>query len=129
MGLPIGAAPLLRFAPTRNLLRSRGMLPESGAGPSRAKMLRGSYAMSFVTTGANGETTVTNWNGAGDPSCISTTVFLVETAVALAEGAAAAPGVLTPASALGAPLLARRAVVVERARELEAPPEAARTIF
>ena len=63
--------------------------------------------MSFVTTGANGETTVTNWNGAGDPSCISTTVFLVETAVALAEGAAAAPGVLTPASALGAPLLAR----------------------
>ncbi|KAH8088684.1 oxidoreductase [Aureococcus anophagefferens] len=104
--LGVGGA-MLRFAPTRNLLRSRGMLPESGAGPSRAKMLRGSYAMSFVTTGANGETTVTRWNGAGDPSCISTTVFLVETAVALAEGAAAAPGVLTPASALGAPLLAR----------------------
>ena len=104
--LGVGGA-MLRFAPTRSLLRSRGVLPESGAGPSRAKMLRGSYAMSFVTTGANGETTVTNWNGAGDPSCISTTVFLVETAVALAEGAAAAPGVLTPASALGAPLLAR----------------------
>jgi short subunit dehydrogenase-like uncharacterized protein len=104
--LGVGGA-MLRFAPTRSLLRSRGVLPESGAGPSRAKMLRGSYAMSFVTTGANGETTVTNWNGAGDPSCISTTVFLVETAVALAEGAAVAPGVLTPASALGAPLLAR----------------------
>ncbi|KAH8057175.1 oxidoreductase [Aureococcus anophagefferens] len=78
----------------------------SGAGPSRAKMLRGSYAMSFVTTGANGETTVP-LERRRRPSCISTTVFLVETAVALAEGAAAAPGVLTPASALGAPLLAR----------------------
>ena len=41
------------------------------------------------------------------PNLLNTCVFLVETAVALAEGAAAAPGVLTPASALGAPLLAR----------------------
>ena len=102
----VGAA-LLGFAPARNFIRDRGYLPKPGQGPSRAKMERGNYAASFVSESAAG-TTTTEWRGAGDPSCISTTIFLVETAVGLVERGDAAPaGIQTPASALGHALVAK----------------------
>ena len=73
-----GAA--LSFGPTRRAIMARGWLPEPGKGPSRAKMLRGRYAMTFVasspTSGAGA--TATTWTGAGDASCIHTTIFLCE---------------------------------------------------
>ena len=81
-----GAA--LSFGPTRRAIMARGWLPEPGKGPSRAKMLRGRYAMTFVasspTSGAGA--TATTWTGAGDASCIHTTIFLCEASRVFAFG-------------------------------------------
>ena len=90
-----------------DFLRKRGMVPETGAGPTLKQARRASYEYVIVATGDDGSRSETTWSGNGDPSAIATTIFLVETALGLLAKRGSEGGVLTPAVALGDGLWAR----------------------
>lgn len=106
-----GGAILLK--PTRKLLE-RFILPKPGEGPSEKTMQEGSFIYRLLGRGENGagerfEVGVQVESGR-DPGYGSTSIMLSETALALAfdpPGDSLKSGILTPASALGDPLLAR----------------------
>jgi short subunit dehydrogenase-like uncharacterized protein len=101
----------LRLAPWRAALRA--LLPGPGQGPSEQAMDGGSFRCDLIGESASGHRVRGRVAGTGDPGNRATTIFVCESALALAGDVRALPGgagfggVLTPASALGA-VLARR---------------------
>ena len=80
------------------------VLPKSGEGPDEAAREAGFYDLRFHGTTASGESIATRVTGDRDPGYGSTSKILVEAATALLDSDAGG-GVLTPATALGAPFL------------------------
>ncbi|MEI7447676.1 MAG: hypothetical protein WCK28_22505, partial [Burkholderiales bacterium] len=85
-----------------------------GEGPSERAMDGGMFRCELIARGDGGTVLRGRIAGRGDPGNRATTVFVCEAALALAVDAAdlpAAPGggVLTPATALGAPYARRLA--------------------
>ncbi len=111
-GLAAGRASL-RFAPVRTLVRR--VAPAPGEGPSVDRMDGGAFRCELVGRSASGRVERGRIAARGDPGNRATTVFVCEAALALATdadalpGGAAAGGVLTPATALGATLARRLA--------------------
>jgi len=122
MSLPAGAAGLpaalalaggslafqaaMQIGPVRGLVAKR--LPQPGEGPSPETRAKGYFVARLLGEDDAGGA----WRGEvqdrRDPGYGSTAVMLAESALCLARDALASPGgVLTPASAMGAPLLAR----------------------
>jgi saccharopine dehydrogenase (NAD+, L-glutamate forming) len=95
-----------RIAPLRALLLK--LVKPAGTGPTEAQMRAGRFKVQFVAECA-GKTVRTEVSG-GDPGYGETSKMLAESALCLARDRAELPtraGVLTPASAMGALLLAR----------------------
>jgi short subunit dehydrogenase-like uncharacterized protein len=98
----------MRFAAARSLARS--LAPRPGEGPSEATMDGGSFRCELIGRTAGGHEMRGRIAGRGDPGNRATTVFVCESALALALQRDELPpggGVLTPASAFGV-VLARR---------------------
>ena len=101
----LGIAPLRRLAAR--------YLPAPGEGPSERAMDRGSFRCELIGVGSRGTLQRGRIAGCGDPGNRATTVFVCESALALALDARRLPGgarfggVLTPAVAFGAVLAAR----------------------
>jgi len=101
----LGLAPLRRIAAR--------YLPAPGEGPSESAMDRGSFRCELIGVGSRGTVQRGRIAGRGDPGNRATTVFVCESALALAldakrlPGGARLGGVLTPAVAFGAVLAAR----------------------
>ena len=95
----------LRFAPLRRA--AQAIAPAPGAGPSEARMDGGSFRCELVGRGAKGSLVRGRIAGPGDPGNRATTIFVCESALALAGNQDALPGgarrggVLTPAYGLG----------------------------
>ena len=91
----------------------RRTLPAPGEGPSERAMDSGSFRCELIGESASGHRVHGRIAGRGDPGNRATTVFVCESALALAgdarrlPGGATRGGVLTPATALGL-VLARR---------------------
>ena len=91
----------------------RRTLPAPGEGPSERAMDGGSFRCELIGESASGHRVHGRIAGRGDPGNRATTVFVCESALALAgdarrlPGGATRGGVLTPATALGL-VLARR---------------------
>ncbi|MBP6853399.1 MAG: saccharopine dehydrogenase NADP-binding domain-containing protein [Rhodoferax sp.] len=82
--------------------------PQPGEGPSRAEREAGLYDVLFVGHDASGHEVRVAVKGDRDPGYGSTSKMITEAAVCLLQEAGATPGgIWTPASALGAPLIAR----------------------
>src|SRR4029434_6270701 len=95
-----------RFAPFRALFLR--MAKKSGDGPSDERMSRSWFKLRFEAECA-GQTLTTEVSG-GDPGYGETSKMLAESALCLALDRARLPkraGVLTPAEAMGEPLIAR----------------------
>jgi short subunit dehydrogenase-like uncharacterized protein len=93
----------LAFAPTRKVLDK--VLPEPGQGPGEKARRSGFFRMEI-----HGQDHVATVAAKGDPGYAATAVMMGESALALAlDGDRLPPhtGVLTPASALGVPLIER----------------------
>lgn len=106
LGGVAGIALLAQLGPTRRWLLSK--IP-SGDGPSEPERAKSKFTATFVGRGASGRTVRTTVSGR-DPGYGLTAVMLVESARVLVEDRDRLPhrgGVLTPASALHEPLLAR----------------------
>ena len=120
----IGVSALLGLAqlpPARSLLRR---IREPGDGPSQAQRDRAWFHLRFVGR-SGGRTVVTEVRG-GDPGYTETSKMLAESALCLAFDRERLPdrsGVLTPACAMGAPLIERLHSVGIRFEEV--PPSAA----
>jgi short subunit dehydrogenase-like uncharacterized protein len=102
VGLFLGLAQL---SPTRHLLQK---IREPGDGPSQAARDRSWFQLRFVGR-SRGRTVVTEVRG-GDPGYTETSKMLAEAALCLAFDRERLPeraGVLTPAAAMGAPLIER----------------------
>lgn len=101
----------LTLAPLRRL--AERFAPAPGQGPSEAAMDAGSFRCEMIATGERGTRLRGVIAGRGDPGNRATTVFVCESALALARDAKRLPGgarfggVLTPATAFGAVLAAR----------------------
>lgn len=101
----------LAFAPLRRV--AARLAPAPGEGPSERSMDGGSFRCELVGVGERGARVRGRIAGRGDPGNRATTLFVCESALALAHDAAALPGgargggVLTPATAFGAVLAAR----------------------
>jgi short subunit dehydrogenase-like uncharacterized protein len=96
------------FGPTRALLDR--LLPKPGEGPSEDAQARGRFRMEVTAEATNGARYRTTVAAPYDPGYSGTAVMLGQAALALVEDVADLPdaaGVLTPASALGAPLVER----------------------
>ncbi|MBL8380423.1 MAG: saccharopine dehydrogenase NADP-binding domain-containing protein [Burkholderiales bacterium] len=110
VGMAVGQG-ALRFKPARWVAEALG--PPPGQGPSERTMDRGSFRCELVGVGEKGAVVRGRIAGRGDPGNRATTIFVCESALALARDADTLPGgagyggVLTPASALG-DVLARR---------------------
>lgn len=102
-GFALGSA----FEFTRNLLKKK--LPEPGEGPSARQRERGFFKLLLVGKLAGGTIVKARVTGDRDPGYGSTSKMLGESAVCLARDLddSVAGGVLTPASAMAAPLLTR----------------------
>jgi short subunit dehydrogenase-like uncharacterized protein len=101
----IGTVMALSRTPARRLLER---LRPSGAGPSEEQRARGWFKVTFV--GRQGGLTVTTEVRGSDPGYGHTAMMIAEAARCLVEDRQRLParyGVLTPASAMGEPLLAR----------------------
>ena len=82
--------------------------PKPGEGPSRAEREAGFYDVLFVGHNAAGDSLRVIVKGDRDPGYGSTSKMIAQAAICLLEDAAATPGgIWTPASAMGAPLMAR----------------------
>jgi short subunit dehydrogenase-like uncharacterized protein len=109
-GLGLGGA-AMRLRPWRAALRS--LLPAPGEGPSERAMDGGSFRCELIGWSAGGHRVRGRIAGQGDPGNRATTVFVCESALALAgdvkhlPGGASRGGVLTPSTALGAELAQR----------------------
>jgi len=101
----------LGFAPLRRV--AARFMPAPGEGPNEQAMDRGSFRCELIGVGSRGTVQRGRIAGRGDPGNRATTVFVCESALALAVDAKRLPGgarlggVLTPAVALGEVLAAR----------------------
>lgn len=96
------------FGPTRALLDR--VLPKPGEGPSEEAQAKGRFRMEVTTQASNGARYRTVVAAPYDPGYGGTAVMLGQAALALVEDGDRLPdaaGVLTPATALGAPLAER----------------------
>lgn len=127
-----GLAGAAALGPTGWLLR-RFVLPDPGEGPSAAERQRGGFRITILGDGARdydeGPTLAARVRIAADldPGYGASARMLAESALALARGETEGleAGVLTPASALGLPLLERlRPVGITFEAELESEPPA-----
>lgn len=104
-------AGLMRSGWGRALVRRFG--PSPGAGPSQATMDRGFFRCRFIGEAADGRRVLATMSADGDPANQLTVACLCESALLLATerdrlpGGRARGGILTPATALGLPLLDR----------------------
>lgn len=102
----LAVAPLRRWA-------QRLLVPLPGQGPSERTMNAGSFRCDLIGFGDRGGVVRGRIAGRGDPGNRATTVFVCESALALAldferlPGAPRLGGVLTPSTALGAVLAGR----------------------
>lgn len=106
MAIPLG----MMSAKPGSFLKKRidKMLPDPGQGPNKEQRERGFYNMRFYTTLSDGTKTVGKVTGDMDPGYGSTSKMLSECAVCLVKDKTPdIAGVLTPATAMGAPLLQR----------------------
>ena len=95
------------FAPTRAFLK-KFILPKPGEGPDRDLQKNGFFNLMQVGKLPDGTVIRTRITGDQDPGYGSTSKMLAEAAVCLAKDElASAGGVLTPATAMGGPLLER----------------------
>lgn len=105
-----GFAAAAVFPPTRRLLE-RFALPAPGEGPSKEERDRGHFLVEIhATTRGDGGHLVGRVAGTSDPGYGETAKMLGESALCLAmdrDATPAAAGVLTPASAMGMPLVER----------------------
>ena len=108
MRLGIGGIVLMAaFTPTRNFLQ-RFVLAKPGEGPDREMQQTGFFNLIQVGELADGTIVHGKITGDQDPGYGSTSKMLSESAVCLAKDElAAGGGVLTPATAMGRPLLNR----------------------
>lgn len=96
----------LAFGPTRGLLDR--LLPAPGEGPSREARERGHFRLEVTATTVTGARYRTTVAAQGDPGYAATAVMLGESGLSLAlDPLASGGGVLTPATAMGAPLADR----------------------
>jgi short subunit dehydrogenase-like uncharacterized protein len=96
------------FGPTRALLDA--VLPKPGEGPSEEAQAKGRFRMEVTAQATNGARYRTTVAAPYDPGYSGTAVMLGQAALSLVEdddGLPDAAGVLTPATALGAPLVER----------------------
>ena len=96
------------FRPTRALLDR--LLPKPGEGPSEDAQARGRFRMEVTAEATNGARYRTTVAAPYDPGYSGTAVMLGQVALSLVEDVDDLPdaaGVLTPATALGAPLVER----------------------
>jgi len=96
------------FGPTRALLDR--VLPKPGEGPSEQAQANGRFRMEVTAEATNGARYRTTVAAPYDPGYSGTAVMLGQAALALVEDGDTLPdaaGVLTPATALGAPLVER----------------------
>lgn len=121
----------LTLAPLRRL--AARFVPAPGEGPSERAIDGGSFRCELVGVGERGSVQRGRIAGRGDPGNRATTIFVCESALALAldarqlPGGARLGGVLTPATALGAVLAARlhrAGMTVEPLQAEDAPPRA-----
>jgi short subunit dehydrogenase-like uncharacterized protein len=118
----------LRRSPTRRLIRP--LLPKPGRGPSVRTMDAGWFTCDLLGIAEDGRRARGLIRYAGDPGNRATTVFVCESALALAltgdalPGGNARGGVLTPATGLGDVLVdrLRKARAVIDVPSTEAPP-------
>jgi short subunit dehydrogenase-like uncharacterized protein len=107
-GLLVGLAGLT-FGPTRALLGR--LLPGPGHGPSERALAEGRFRMEVTGVASNGARYRTTVAAPYDPGYTGTAVMLGQAALALAEDTGRLPesdgGVLTPATAIGRPLVER----------------------
>jgi len=104
----LGVVAGMSFEPTRMLLDR--VLPKPGEGPDEATRAAGHYRMVIEAQTSEGAAYRTVVGDDRDPGYDSTAVMLSESALALALDTDALPdpaGVLTPATALGRPLVDR----------------------
>ena len=95
------------FSPTRSLLQ-KFVLPKPGEGPDEKAREAGFFNLVQVGTLADGTVMRTRITGDRDPGYGSTSKMLAEAAVCLAKDElSSSGGVLTPAAAMGEPLLVR----------------------
>ena len=98
----------LALPPTRKLLDH--VLPDPGEGPSEKTRERGFFKIETHTRTSEGSHLVCRIKAPGDPGYKATAVMLGESALALAHDEAQLPdraGVVTPATAIGDPLVQR----------------------
>ena len=96
------------FGPTRALLDR--VLPKPGEGPSEEAQAKGRFRMEVTAQATNGARYRTTVAAPYDPGYSGTAVMLGQAALSLVEDGDRLPdaaGVLTPATALGAPLVER----------------------
>ena len=101
-------AAALGFAPMRPLLDRA--LPKPGEGPSEKLQREGRFKIEIHTRTSTGARYVAEIAAPGDPGYAATSVMLGEAALCLALDQASLPkraGVLTPATAMGLPLVER----------------------
>jgi short subunit dehydrogenase-like uncharacterized protein len=104
LGAFMGAAAI---DPVRALLE-RTVLPAPGEGPSKEQQERGFFEMRIVAKSESGKKITGRIAGNKDPGYGQTAVMLAESAICLAKDALAERyGVLTPATAMGMPLVTR----------------------
>ena len=89
-------------------LLSRTVLPAPGEGPTKEQQERGHFEMRIVAETASGKKIGGRIAGNKDPGYGQTAVMLAESAMCLAKDTLAERyGVLTPATAMGMPLVKR----------------------
>jgi short subunit dehydrogenase-like uncharacterized protein len=104
LGAFMGAAAI---DPVRGLLE-RTVLPSPGEGPSKAQQDRGFFEMRIVAKTESGKKITGRIAGNKDPGYGQTAVMLAESAMCLAKDTLPERwGVLTPATAMGMPLVER----------------------
>ncbi|MDP3971810.1 MAG: saccharopine dehydrogenase NADP-binding domain-containing protein [Candidatus Nanopelagicales bacterium] len=103
-GIFIGMA----LSPTRAVLDR--MLPAPGEGPSREQREAGRFLIEVRAGTSSGNTVVVRFGARADPGYLATSIMLGESALCLALDGLRLPnrsGVLTPATAMGDPLVDR----------------------
>ena len=98
----------MMFPPTRALVDR--VLPEPGEGPSEKTRENGYFRIEIATRTSSGARFIAKVAAKGDPGYAATSVMLGESALALAHDGDRLPpraGVLTPATAIGMPLVER----------------------
>ena len=106
-----GISVLVLMSPLKRLVKP--FLPKPGEGPSKNVQENGWFDCKYVVETMDGETSVFNMSGKGDPGYKVTSKLVAECALCLVEDADILPGgseyggVLTSASGLGNPLISR----------------------